>query len=171
MPDDNTKLCYKKHSGSAIAAYASTSNFVLALDLRVERLIEKSFHWSKALFHVSLHLNYCWIVFPFPRTRVSLETDCISFMFISSMPVMYVSPLNSLSWLMKNHPPSNFSIFFQKLAPFVFFSTTFLLPRLKTTVATIPSTSFLILNSSLRFLMSQVICTVYSILHCREQDL
>lgn len=59
MPDDNTKLCYKKHSGSAIAAYASTSNFVLALDFQVERLIEKSFHWSKALFHVSLHLNYC----------------------------------------------------------------------------------------------------------------
>lgn len=59
MPDDNTKLCYKKHSGSAIAAYASTSNFVLALDLRVERLIEKSFHWSKPLLHVSLHLNYC----------------------------------------------------------------------------------------------------------------
>lgn len=170
MPDDNTKLCYKKHSGSAIAAYASTSNFVLALDFQVERLIEKSFHWSKALFHVSLHLNYCWIVFPFPRTRVSLETDCISFMFISSMLVMYVSSLNSLSWLMKNHPPSNFSIFFQKLAPSVF-STTFLLPRLKTTVATIPSTSFLILNSSLRFLMSHVICTVYSILHCREQDL
>lgn len=170
MPDDNTMLCYKKHSGSAIAAYASTSNFVLALDLRVERLIEKSFHWSKALFHVSLHLNYCWIVFPFPRTWVSLETDCISFMFISSMPVMYVSSLNSLCCLMKNHPPSNFSIFFQKLAPSIF-SPTFLLPRLKTTVATIPSTSFLILNSSLRFLMSQVICTVYSILHYREQDL
>lgn len=131
MPDDNTKLCYKKHSGSAIAAYASTSNFVLALDLRVERLIEKSFHWSKALFHVSLHLNYCWIVFPFPRTRVSLETDCISFMFISSMLVMYVSSLNSLSWLMKNHPPSNFSIFFQKLAPSVFFLPLFYCPDLK----------------------------------------
>lgn len=170
MPGDNIKLCYKKHSLGQQAEYTSTSNFVLALDSQVERLIEKSFLWAEALLHVSLHLSYYWIVFPCPRTWISLETDCISFIFVSSVPVIYVSSSNSLHWLVKNHTPSIFSTFFQNLALSVFFSTTFLLRKLKMTIVTNPSTSFWILISPLSFLMFQVTFAVYSILHCREQD-